>query len=179
MLDLGLRLAMCAGLAAALGGAVLAFGHHERDVGRAEVRAEWQSDKVVQQAAVINEQVANAAETSRRLKAQQGVLDGLSDQLATARADAHAAGAERDRLRKQQASYLAAADAHDTAGYSATAGRCEATVAAADLFADLFSESDEGAGVLAAALDSARAAGLACERAYNALTNTSPQQPKE
>lgn len=170
MLDLGLRLALCTGLAAALGGAVLAFGHRERDVGRSEVRAEWNSEKVVQQREALQEQAANAAETERRRKAQQGVLDDLSDQLAAARADAIAAGTERDRLRKQQSTFLAAARAHDAASNPASSSRCEATGTAADLFADLFGEADDATGVLASALDSARAAGLACERAYDSLT---------
>lgn len=170
MLDLGLRLALCAGVAAALGGAMLAFGHHERDVGRAEVRAEWNGEKVAQQREALQEQAANAAKTESRMKAQQGVLDDLSDQLATARADAIAAGTERDRLRKQQSTFLAAARASDAAGNPTTAGRCEATGSAADLFSDLFSEADDATGILATALDSARAAGIACERAYDSLT---------
>jgi hypothetical protein len=72
MLDLSLRLALCAGLSAALGGAVLAFGHHERDVGRAEVHALWNAEKSGQSLAIIKAQArAQAVENQQATKAQE------------------------------------------------------------------------------------------------------------
>lgn len=170
MIDLGFRVALCACLAAMFGGAVLAFGSHERDVGRAEVRAAWAADTEARQRAVIADQAAAAAETKRRIDAMQEIVRDATTQKDAAMADAGSARSERDRLRQQQARYLASVRASLSAGGAASAPGSQATGVALDLFSDLFSESDEGAGILAAALDSARAAGLACERAYDALT---------
>lgn len=170
MIDLGMRLALCAGLAAVLGGAVLAYGHHERDVGRAEVRAAWVADAEAKQRAVIADQAAAAAETKRRIDAMQEIVRDATTQKYAAMADAGSARAERDRLRKQQSAYLAAVRASSPASSAASADGSPTASVAVDLFADLFSEADDAAGILAAALDDARAAGHACERAYDALT---------
>lgn len=171
MIDLGLRLALCAGLAAALGGAVLAFGHHERDVGRAEVRAEWHADQAQQLAAQVADHERVAAETQRRISAMQEIVNDATAQKTAALADAGSARAERDRLRQQQARYVASVRAGLAPADSASAPGSPSAGAALDLLSDLFGESDEGAGIMAAAVDSARAAGLACQRAYESLTS--------
>lgn len=178
MLDLGLRLALCAGLAAALGGAVLEFGHHERDVGRAEVRAEWRDDKAQQQAAVIADRERMATETQRRISAMQEIVNDATAQKTAALADAGSARAELGRLRQQQARYVASVRAGLTPDDSAPSTGGATAGAALDLLSDMFSESDEAEGILAAALDSARAAGLACERAYGSLTSSKSIRPE-
>lgn len=169
MLDIGLRLALCVGLATALGGAVLAFGHHERDAGRAEVRAQWDADRATAMQAAIIDQQANAAETARRLAAQQEINNATTAQLNRARADADAARSAGDRLRAQLAAYVSA-HRGDASSHPAPEPAGPPASAPVDLLADMFRDSDEAAGILAAALDAARAAGLACERAYDALT---------
>lgn len=169
MIDLSLRLAVCVGLAAAMGGAVLEFGHHERNVGRAEVRAEWNAEKVIQQQAALKAQSDNAAETARRLKAQQEINDETTTQLNWARADADAARSAGDRLRAQLAAYVSA-NRGSASSNPATQPASASTSTPVDLLADMFRDSDEAAGILAAALDAAHAAGLACERQYDALT---------
>lgn len=156
--------------AAGVGAVVVGFGRHQREAGRQEVRALWSAEKVEQQRAVIANQAAATAETQRRLDAMQRNIDETHAQLDRANADAGAARSAYDRLRQQQARYLAAVRPGSPASGPATSTGSPTTSVAVDLFADLFSESDEGAGILAAALDSARAAGLACERAYDALT---------
>lgn len=169
MFDIGLRLGLCAGLAAALGGALLAFGHHERNVGRAEVRAEWAADTAARQSAVIADQVTTAAETKRRIGAIQEIAHGTTAKLTIARADAAGANAAGSRLRDQQSAYLAAVRASSPASDPGAATGGPTAADAVDLLSDLFSESDDGAGILAAALDRAHASGLACERAYDSL----------
>lgn len=170
MLDLSLRLAACAGLAAALGGAVLAFGHHERDIGRSEVRAEWHADQAQQLAAMLADREQAATESQRRLAAMQEIVHDATAQKTAALADAGRARAERDSLRNQQSRYVASVHAGLAAGGAASALGGTSAGSAVDLLSDLFSESDEGAGIMASALDSAHAAGLACERAYDSLT---------
>lgn len=169
MIDLGLRLALCAGVAAALGGAVLAFGHHERDVGRAEVRAEWHADQAQQLAVQVADHERVATETQRRISAMQEIVNDATEQKTAALVDAGSARAERDRLRQQQARYVASVRAGLTPADTASSPGSPPAGAAIDLLSDLFGESDEGAGILAAALDRSRAAGLACERAYESL----------
>lgn len=139
MIDLSLRLAVCVGLAAALGGAVLAFGHHERDIGRTEVRAEWNAEKVRQQRVAIQSmattaatnlaQDAKAKKVDTDVKAKNQTVDssvsrllaerdGLRDTLARVRADAMSEGTTRTRLAEE----LAAA----TDSFSECSGRYSA-----------------------------------------------------
>lgn len=66
------------------------------------------------------------------------------------------------------------------ARYRAAASRASATAerqaadTAVGMFAELLSQSDDLAGVYAAAADRARIAGLACERAYDAVRAAAP-----
>jgi hypothetical protein len=142
MLDLSLRVLLCAGLSAALGGAVLAFGHHERDVGRAEVRAQWDAAKVIQaqtvataQAHTINtdrQRTAKAVEVDHHVQEQNALLvadrarvvrrlGGLLDELAAVRADALSSTTTRARL-AAEASALADGLTDCSQRYSAVAG---------------------------------------------------------
>lgn len=98
------------------------------------------------------------------------------DELAQIDADAQAAVAAadtgraravdaRNRLQRDIADYLtqhrAAAQAR------AAAGQCAPDTAPADLLADMLRRADDRAGELAHVADTARARGLACERAYD------------
>jgi hypothetical protein len=140
----------------------------ERDFGREEVRAEWATERAAQHAAALVQSQKNAAETARRLAAQKEVSDAYERDLAAARRDAAGAAAVAGRLRDQLAARSAAL--RGAAGNPAAAGQCEAALAASDLHANLFLEADARAGALARVADAARLAGLACERAYEALT---------
>ena len=88
-------------------------------------------------------------------------------QTALAAADAGRARAvdARNRLQRDLADYLtqhrAAAQAR------AAAGQCAPDPAPADLLADMLRRADDRAGELAHVADTARARGLACERAYD------------
>jgi len=128
MIDLSLRMAVCVGLAAAMGGAVLEFGHHERNVGRAEVHAQWDKDKAGRDKAVIQAQghtiATNQAKDAKAqkvdidVKSKNQTVDGavarlvserdsLRDRLARVRADAMSEGPTRSLLAAELA---AAAD---------------------------------------------------------------------
>ena len=75
----------------------------------------------------------------------------------------------RNRMQRDLADYLtqhrAAAQAR------AAAGQCAPDTAPADLLADMLRRADDRAGELAHVADTARARGLACERAYDSARN--------
>lgn len=139
-----------------------------REDGREEIRAEWARDRAAQAAAALKQAAANAAETERRLRAQKEITDAAERDLAAARRDADAADALAGRLRTQLAARTAAV--RGAAGDPAAAGQCAATLDALYLYADLFERADKAAGELARHADASRAAGLACERAFDSLT---------
>ena len=112
-----------------------------------------------------------ATETAWRTRIDKEAKDG-QDRIDLARHDATAARTERDRLRADVARYRTAARATQHSG-APTSG--PTTGDALDLFADLFSRADARAGELAEFADAAHAAGITCERSYDALTK--PSQP--
>ena len=112
-----------------------------------------------------------ATETAWQTRIDKEAKDG-QDRIDLARHDADGARTERDRLLADVARYRAAARAASNPG-APTAG--PTTGDALDLFADLFSRADARAGELAEFADAAHAAGLTCERSYDALTK--PSQP--
>lgn len=108
-----------------------------------------------------------ATETEWRTRIDKEAKDG-QDRIETARHDADGARAAADSLRAQLARYRAAARATQDPGAPAPG---PSTSDAIDLLADLFAGADAAAGELAKAADMAHAAGLTCERSYDALTN--------
>lgn len=164
LIDFVLLAAVVVGLLAAKAG----YDRHQRGIGAAEVQAHWDAEKVTQQHDLIVKQAADAAETERRLAAQRENINETTAQLNRARADADAARTAGQRLRAQLAKYVASHN--DTGpGNPGPAGVGEAAGSGVTLLADLFQEADATAGELAQALDRSRAAGLACERAYESL----------
>ena len=124
--------------------------------------AEW--------ALVANDQVR--AETQRRVDEQQEVIRNAEKQQAQARADALAADAAAGRLRDRAAQLAAACG--PAGPHPAPPGAGEATAGAGLVLADVLGRSDDTSGELATAFDAARGAGLACERAYDALRGPAP-----
>lgn len=108
------------------------------------------------------------AEERRRADALQEIAHETQSQLDRARADADAATSAGERLR-QRVAELAAACRRPT-GDPAAPGSGQAADTAARVLADVQRRLDEAAGRIARHADEARAAGLACERAYGALT---------
>lgn len=121
----------------------------------------------------IATQAQKASEQARQTEQQhQRIIDQVRTDAANQKIsdDAHAAElvAVGVSLRDQQANLLA-----DRANLRARlAARGKTIEDLADLLAKLRTEADNHAGELAAALDSSRRAGFACERSYDAMRNT-------
>lgn len=108
-------------------------------------------------------------EEQRRAAAIQEIADAASNALAVARADAVRARAAADRLRRAAETYAAAHCGAAPEDPAVAPGSAPATGPGLVL-ADVLGRADDTAGDLAAAFDAARAAGLACQRAYDSLT---------
>jgi uncharacterized protein DUF2514 len=152
--------------------AVLAFVgyqvHHQREIGRDEIRTEWSASISEQRAAALAQSEANARETQRRLDRQKENQDAQDKQLALARDDARRNAADAERLRAQAAD--AARRWSDALSNSPTGEQCAAAGAAILVQADVLGRIDRRAGELASYADAARAAGLKCVADYSALT---------
>lgn len=156
------------GLAAALAVGYAGWTHHQRDIGRTEVRAEWAAERARQVAVDQAATVANAKETQRRLERQKENQDAQDKELAAARADAGRNLAAADQLRNDNAA--AAQRWRAALDHSAAGSDCQAAGDAIGVLADVLGRADRRAGILASYADAARAAGLKCERDYDALT---------
>lgn len=167
-------------LLASLAAALVFFVHRAYENHRAAVFAEgdragaarvqilWDEDRAKSQAQAIENARHAAAETLRRLTAQQENERVQQALLAQARADADRARAAADGLRLRAASYL------DAAGCGTLSGDPALTCvrAAAARLGDALGQCGEIARRAAAAADDARARGLLCEADYDALTLT-------
>ena len=137
------------------------FVHHERDIGRAEVRA-----KVASEAAAEAER--NAKETQRRLDQQQEAQRVHDEDLARVTADADRARDAAGQLRQRVDELVAAA--RRSGCNSPAGGQRPATEDPIGMLAELQRRADERAGILADYADRARIAGQQCERAYDSLS---------
>lgn len=119
-------------------------------------------------AKALKEAQARAAETARRLQAQEENQRAQDALVARMRRDRDDALAAADRLREQSA-----AAARQWAGRLADSPTAQDLAAAADairVLTDVRSRLERAGAELAAHADAARAAGLKCERDYQALT---------
>lgn len=146
-------------IAGALGGLAW-FIHHERDLGASNVRTEVAAATAAQKA-------ADDAETQRRVTEQQGIVHDAQLQASAAHADAARADGARDALRVQLATFVAA---NRRAGYPATPAGSAPAGDPIGVLAEVLGATDDFAGRVAAEADANRIAGLACERAYDALS---------
>lgn len=106
------------------------------------------------------------AEEQRRRREHEQIAQQTAERIRQAQADAARAAAAAGRLRTHVATLAAACGA---SADPAVAGSSETAAGPGLLLADLFSRADDRAGELARFADSAHAAGVACERAYEAL----------
>lgn len=132
---------------------------------------EWQG-KWDKQASLLAKAKAKATmeareEEQRRQSSIDKVRDDAEKQIAQAESDALAARDAADGV-LEQAKRLAARAGKCPSNPSATKPGAPATEPVVVL-ADVLGRADARAGELAAAYDRSRAAGLACERAYDAL----------
>lgn len=116
------------------------------------------------QALAAAEQAARNEE-ARRAAAIEEIQRDAQVTVQAAQRDAAAANAVSERLRAQ----LARLRADHAASDPVSTLRSSAGPDALNLLAELFSGADARAGALAAVADRARAAGLACERSYDAM----------
>ncbi|HDT1382948.1 TPA: DUF2514 family protein [Klebsiella aerogenes] len=160
----------CLVLAAA---AVWGFSHWRYSVGYGDAdqhwREEWAQRDARDATALAQRQTEARTEEQRR----QGEIDAIRKQARQQLADAQAA-ADRARAASRglhdKADQLARRLAErERACGAGTPGRSEAKASGAVLLADLFRRADERAGELAGEADEARARGLACEAAYDAV----------
>ena len=108
------------------------------------------------------------AEEQRRAAALQGAIREAETNLARARADAAAAASAGERMRQRVATLTSSCRAG--AGHPASSGAGPAAGATGDLLADVFDRVDQAVRDIAEHADAARAAGLACQAGYDALT---------
>lgn len=157
-------------LAAAVA-AVVAYNlwaNRQQEIGRKEVRAEWAADVLKQQADALARARDNAKETVRRIDRQTEAQNAHDQEIARARTDAAGAAAAADGLRRAVAAFAAASGRAPSD--TSTSSEREATRAAFDLLTDMLGRVEEHGRGLAGYADAARAAGLQCERSYEALT---------
>jgi Skp family chaperone for outer membrane proteins len=153
-------LLLAAGIAAsALAGFVAWQVHIQRDIGRAEVQAQWDVSLSAQRAEALKRSQENAAKIAKILNDQESLQDE-NNRNAAAAARANAAASS---LRAQLAQYVAA---NSRRADPAATGQ-QPRVESADplvLLADLFGRADKRAGDLAQLADALRTAGAGCER---------------
>lgn len=103
-------------------------------------------------------------------RAAQASIDNLTkytqDEIDKHKVVAANSRSESERLRKQLATYTARAKNPSTAG----AGQSEQGASALDVLSDLLTRVDSAAGDLAVYADELKVRGLACERAYSAIS---------
>lgn len=167
------KIVLVAGLVVA---AIAAFSHWRWQAGFNEAEGKWQqrwSQRDADDATALAKRQTEARnEEQRRQNEINEIRNSAAQQLAVVQADASTARAAADRLHNS-AEILARrlADRERTC-QSAPPGAGQAAGSGAVLLAELFRSADERAGELAAAADEARTRGLACERAYDALSRT-------
>lgn len=162
-------------IAGLVGGGIALYqsGHSDGVEGERKTwQAMWDEEAVrLATARTKAEQEARAEEKRRQAEIDE-VRDHAQEEIAQAQADATAAGIESGRLHEQ--ARRLAARASQCASNTGTAQGGQAAGQPAMVLADLLSRADERAGELAAAYDRARVSGLACERAYDAISQPGP-----
>lgn len=138
-----------------------------------EWSAKWQARDLEDAQAAIQ-----FADKQRRIEQErQGAIDAIQEQaqqdIATAQRNAAIADAESKRLQDGIADAITRLQADS--GNPGTTISSKTRASTSSLLAELFREIDTAAGIYAAEADRARAAGLTCERAYDAVRATSQQ----
>lgn len=159
-------IAACLVLAALLGWQTIRLADERQ--AHAETR-EDHAQKIASMNAAARDAEADArAEEQRRTAEVQKAADEAHQALERARADAAAAADAGQRLRDRLAGLTTSCGAAPSGAAAAGPGAPART--AADLLADVQRRLDEAADGIARHADAARAAGTACQRAYDALT---------
>lgn len=131
--------------------------------------AKWNKQAAELEAATAQAERIQRDEERRRQAIIDEVRNDAQKQIEQAAADTAAANAAADSLRDQAKRLAVRASA--ACGHPHPALGSKATRGPGVVLADVLARADQAAGQLAAAYDRARAAGAACERAYDALTS--------
>lgn len=126
---------------------------------------QYRRDEVEHKADLVEVMQQAQAEYERKVTAQSEIAHDAIKKAELARVDARAARASAERLRQRIAELAS--------GHPHTAPIGASTSDPIGVLADVLERADRRAGVLAEYADSARIAGHACERAYDALTSQS------
>ncbi|MFM5429410.1 DUF2514 domain-containing protein [Aeromonas veronii] len=137
------------------------------DAKELEWSAKWNKQAEQQATAKANAELKAREDEQRRQASIDKVRDDAEKQIARAESDALDARDAADGV-LEQAKRLAARAGKCPSNPSATQSGAPAAEPSVVL-ADVLGRADARAGELAAAYDRSRAAGLACERAYDAL----------
>lgn len=142
------------------------FGGSVKD---AEWQVEWNARDVRdREAKASNEAEERAKEQARQLAINKVIQDGQR-QIDQATADAADARASADSLRGAADNLASRLAASQSSGYSCTVAASKAATRVAMVLADVLKRADQRAGELAEVADQARARGMTCEKAYDAL----------
>lgn len=169
MISRAIAYALAVALAAALGLAglqTLRLAGEQRD--HAETREKHATDLQALSDASRQAEADARAEEQRRTAEVQKAADEAREREAQALADAAAANATGQRLRDRLAALAARGGQAASDPGPATGGPPAGDPIG--VLAGVLARADERAGILAQYADAARTAGLACERAYDALT---------
>lgn len=128
----------------------------------------WETRNRDEETARANRERGERVEEQRRWQAMIKVKQNADQQLDQIKADAERLRRTLSQLRQQLAD-------HSPCRVSTADGASPASAAAGFLFADVLGESLQRNAALAAYADRARAAGLACERLYDAVTQSRAQ----
>ncbi|MDU9394300.1 DUF2514 domain-containing protein [Pseudomonas sp. zfem002] len=142
---------------------------HGRIVERAGWEARWAERDSTDSAAEAKAQAAARHEEQRRETAQQKAREHAQKEQKTADASALDADAAGQRLRDEASKLSASVSC--TGPDSAAVARSTSAARAAMVLSELLERSVDTNRELAAAYDSARIAGLACETSYNSVMN--------
>lgn len=160
----------------ALGGIGYALHHNGYESGKFDSDQAWnikwakRDAKDLLELAGRQEQERN--EEQRRQNAINQVTADAQTQLDKARLDAANAQSAADKLQLTIANIRRQLAASETSKLSAIANASATRASTGLLLADVLSKSVERNQQLAATADEWRIAGLACERSYDAITNT-------
>jgi hypothetical protein len=143
--------------------------HHGLSVKEAEWQSAWnERDTRDAEARAANEGTERAKEQAYQQSINKVIQDGQRT-INQATDDSAAARAFADSLRGAADNLAARLAASQSSGNSCTAAASKAAARASLLLADVLKRADQRAGDLAEAADQARARGVTCERAYDAL----------
>lgn len=151
----------------ALAGALYGAYRHGVTVTDLAWKAKWAEEVSTQSEAVATTAIDYRTEEQRRQKAANQVANDARQEQTAALTDAAVADAAGDRLRVEAGKLAATTSC--APGNTGAAERGKAASRAAMVLSELLSRSDVRAGELAKYADSARIAGLACNRFVDAL----------